>query len=140
MAAFCRAARFVGYVNASVQGESFPLRARVANLMQRWNVHMTSHEFGDDYRRLLGRARIVFNRSIRREANLRAFETIAAGALLFQEAENREFRDILREGEEFIAYNDTNLEERLDYFLAQEDERRAITERARQRRQELTFE
>src|SRR5205807_214149 len=40
--------------------------------------------FGDEYRKLLSRARIVFNRSIRGECNKRVFEAAATGALLFQ--------------------------------------------------------
>ena len=42
--------------------------------------------FGDKYRKLLSRARIVFNRSIRGECNKRVFEGAAGGALLFQES------------------------------------------------------
>jgi hypothetical protein len=38
----------------------------------------------------LQRVKIVLNRGVRGECNLRAFEAAAAGALLFQEAGNRE--------------------------------------------------
>src|SRR5262245_36008174 len=53
---------FVGNVNPAVQGERLRWLGRVAKLKKRWNVRITNNVFGDDYRKLLGRAKIVFNR------------------------------------------------------------------------------
>ncbi|MCI0637436.1 MAG: glycosyltransferase [Gemmataceae bacterium] len=131
---------FVGNFHAAVQYERLPWLGRVAMLGERWKVHLATGVFGDDYRRLLGRARIVFNRSIRGECNNRTFEAVAARALLFQESENRDIRSLLREGEEFVAYDDANLEERLEFFLTHEEKRRNIALRAWERRSEFTFD
>jgi hypothetical protein len=81
---------FVGNLNAAVQRERLSWLGRVARLSERWRVVIDQGVFGEEYRQLLGRSRIVFNRSIRGEANKRAFEAAGAGALLFQEAENHE--------------------------------------------------
>src|SRR5438132_3738527 len=104
------------------------------------------------------RARIVFNRSVRGECNKRAFEAAAAGALLFQEAENREVREYFGETNhrgaestearssteqdcgECVLYDEGSLEELLEYYLAHEDERKAIAEAGRRRVAEYSFE
>src|SRR5262249_33656222 len=93
-----------------------------------------------DYRRLLGSARIVFNRSIRGECNMRVAEAVWAGSLLFQEVSNTEVPHLLRDRQECVFYTDDNLEELLDYYLDHEDERRTIAEAARKRLAELHFE
>lgn len=131
---------FVGNFNSAVQSKRLPWLGRIGKLKKRWNVHLTTNVFDDAYRALLGRARIVFNRSIRGECNNRTFETIAAGALLFQEAENEEVAKLLRDREEYVAYTDANLEELLDYYLEHEDERQQIAARAQRRKNEFTFE
>lgn len=131
---------FVGNVNPAVQGERLPWLGRLAKLKKRWNVHITSNVFGDDYRKLLGRAKIVFNRSIRGEWNNRTSEAIAAGALLFQEAENQEVARLLQAGNAYVAYADANLEELLVRYLEDDGERRRIAANAHRRRHELTFE
>ncbi len=93
-----------------------------------------------EYRDLLGRAKIVFNYSARGCCNPRVFEAIGAGALLMQEARNSEVRGLLKEGREFAAYDDGNLEAKIDYHLKHADKRTAIAGRAHRRAPEFTFE
>jgi spore maturation protein CgeB len=113
---------------------------RLALLGERRRVVIRQNTFGEEYRRLLRRARIVFNRSIRGECNQRAFEVAAMGALLFQEAENREIGDYFRDRQECVLYTSENLEELLEYYLEHEDERRAIAEAGRLRAREYSYE
>jgi tetratricopeptide (TPR) repeat protein len=124
---------FVGNLNAAVQRERTAWLGRVAQLSERWNVAILTRVYGEDYRRLLGRARVVFNRSIRGECNMRAFEAAAAGALLFQEDGNRETPLYFRDRQECVYYTADNLEPLLEYYLAHEDERRALADQARAR-------
>jgi glycosyltransferase involved in cell wall biosynthesis/Flp pilus assembly protein TadD len=131
---------FVGNLNPAIQRERLPWLERLARLGERWRVAIHCNVFGDAYRQLLRRARIVFNRSIRGECNLRVFEAISAGALLFQEVANREVGAYLRPGEEYIAYTENDLEKLLNHYLEQEDERRTIAEAARARVQDFSFE
>lgn len=130
---------FVGNLHVAVQAERLPWLARLAQLGQRWNVQIVSGVFGAEYRRLLRRAKIVFNRSIRGECNKRVFEAAWAGALLFQEADNAEIRNWLQEDTEFVPYTAENLEARIEYFLEHGDERRAIIEAARARAGQCDF-
>jgi tetratricopeptide (TPR) repeat protein len=131
---------FTGNLHPAVQRERLAWLGRLARLGRRWRVALRTGVFGADYRRLLGRARIVWNRGIRGEANRRVFEAAAAGALLFQEADNAEVAAYFRPGTEYVPYDAHNLEERLEYFLTHEDERRAIAEAARSRVREHAFE
>jgi len=123
-----------------VQGERLAWLGRLARLGERWRVSVQTGVFGDAYRRLLGRARIVFNRGIRGECNRRVFEAVAAGALLFQEEDNREVPAIFQDGKECVFYNARNLEELLEHYLEHEDDRRSIAEAARARVPDFTFE
>src|SRR5207237_5279808 len=81
---------FIGNMHGAVQRERLAWLGRLARLGERWRVAIHTGVFGEEYWRLLRRGRIVFNRSVRGECNKRTFEAAAAGAILFQEAENRE--------------------------------------------------
>ncbi len=131
---------FVGNLHPAVQRERLAWLGRLARLADRWRVTICEGVFGDDYRRLLGRARIVFNRSVRGECNRRAFEAAAAGALLFQEADNRETAQFFRDRQECVCYTADDLEALLDHYLTHEDDRRPIAEAARARVRQYAFE
>jgi GT2 family glycosyltransferase/Flp pilus assembly protein TadD len=131
---------FVGNFHAAVQRERLPWLGRLAQLADRWNVRIATGVFGDDYRALLGRSRVAFNRSIRGECNKRTFEAPACGAMLFQESENLEVREYFTEETEFVAYTQDNLEVQLDELLRDEDRRRAIADAARARVKGYSFE
>jgi GT2 family glycosyltransferase/tetratricopeptide (TPR) repeat protein len=155
---------FVGNLHPAVQRERLAWLGRIARLSDHRRVAIHTGVFGDAYRDLLGRARIVFNRSIRGECNRRTFEAAAAGALLFQEAGNLETpeyfgrqgdREAGRQGDtetwrqgdkeqltqqECVYYTEDNLEELLEHYLDHEDERAAIAEAARRRVAQYSFE
>jgi GT2 family glycosyltransferase/Tfp pilus assembly protein PilF len=131
---------FVGNLHPAVQRERLPWLGRLARLSERWKVEIHTGVFGEAYRELLGRARIVFNRGIRGEANRRVFEVAAAGALLFQEEENLEVPSFFRDRQECVYYNEDSLEPLLEYHLEHEEERRTIAEAARGFIREYTFE
>jgi glycosyltransferase involved in cell wall biosynthesis/Flp pilus assembly protein TadD len=130
---------FVGNAHPAVQSERLPWLARVARMGQRHKVMVTTGAYGAEYRALLARARIVFNRSLRGECNQRVAETLASGALLFQEAGNREVELLLALGREYVPYEETTLEARLEHFLRHEDERLAIARAGQARAASLTF-
>ncbi len=131
---------FVGNFHPIVQQERLPWVARLARLSYRWRVVIRQGVFGAEYLDLMSRARIVFNRSLRGEANKRAFETLASGALLFQEVENREIPTLLHDREDCVFYNAGNLEELLEHHLENEEERSRIAAAGQRRSSEFTFE
>lgn len=130
---------FVGNFNTPVQRERLALLGRIAPLGQKRKVLFATNIYGEDYRKLLARTRIVFNRGIRSEWNLRVTEALAAGALLFQEEDNREVSAHLRDRQECVYYNADTLVPLLQYYLDHEDERRGIAEAGRLRLKDFSF-
>ncbi len=117
-----------GNFNHDIQRERAPWLARIARLSHRYRVCVTTGVVGEEYTKLLCRARIVFNRSIRGEINMRAYEAAACGALLFYERENPEIGQLFMDGEECILYGPDDLEDLLDRYLTDEPARARIAE------------
>src|SRR5262245_31755092 len=125
---------FAGNVNPAVQGGRLPWLGRVARLSHRWRVVIAQGLYDERYRRLLGRARVVFNRSLKGECNLRVGEACSSGTLLFMEAGNPEMEAAgWRHGVDCVFYGEDDLESLLEHYLAHEDERRAVAEAGRRK-------
>ncbi len=103
---------------------------RLARLNRRWRVVMRTGIFGESYRRLLARSHIVFHASNRYKVGPRAFEG-AGGALVFQEAGNRELPAYFRDRQECACYRPGEVETLLEHYLEHEEERAALAEAAR---------
>src|SRR5438552_5489518 len=114
---------FVGNLNPAVQRQRLPWLMRLARLGKRWRVAIHAGIFGDSYRKLLARARIVFNHVSQPRCSRRVFEAVAAGALLFEDAANGETAATFRDRQECVLYNAENLEALLEYYLSHESER-----------------
>lgn len=128
---------FAGNLNPVVQRERLPFVHRLLALRSRGlTVDVRTGIFGEGYGRFLNGVRIGWNRSIRGEMNLRAFEVPACGALLFMERENLEVRDHFVPDEEVVLYGDDDLEESLLRYslddVARERIARAGTARVRE--------
>ena len=130
---------FVGNMQPAVQRECLGWIGRLAALAERHRVVIAARVFGEDYRALLRRGRIVFNRSARGECNQRTLEATACGALLFQERDNAAVAAHFRDREDCVFYSDDDLETLLEYYLTHEDERRTIAESGRQRALQLSY-
>ncbi len=128
---------FAGNLSPIVQRERTPWVERVRRLNRLGiTAEVRTNIFGEQYGRFLNRARIGFNRSIRGEMNLRAFEVPACGALLFMEEHNQEIRDFLTPGEEVVLYNADNFEDLVRECLADEPRRRRMAEAGHRRVQD----
>lgn len=108
---------FVGNMNADVQIDRAAWLGRLARLAPRFRVLIAAGVYGEDYAALLNRARIVWNRSIRGEMNMRAYEAPACGALLFLEEGNLEIKDVFTDADSCVLYDDANLESLLERYL-----------------------
>ena len=120
---------FVGSPYHGVHRKRGRLLERVATLSDRYRVVITSNLFDEDYTGMLNRARIVFNHALRREMNLRCFETLACGSLLFVEEDNLEVRDYLTDRENVVLYRPDNLLELAEYYLANPREAERIAKK-----------
>ena len=90
-------------------------------------------EMGEIY----SRSKIVFNKSINRDLNMRFFEGLASGALVVTDRIGNGLSDVADEGVHYVGY-DTPEEaiEKIEYYLAHEAERAEIAARG----QALAFE
>lgn len=129
---------FAGNLEAAVQGERNRWLCRLAQLSDRYDVVIASGVLGDAYTRLLNRSKIVFNRTIRNEFNMRCYEALAAKALLFVEEENIEAPDLLEDRVHCVYYNDSNLERLISHYLENPAERLAIADAGHRKWRELT--
>lgn len=112
---------FVGSLNGQVQTERARWLGRLARLSERHRVLLAGGVYGDAYPALLNRARIVWNRSIRGELNMRAYEAPACGALLLMERQNLEVRDVFTDGVSCVLYDETDLELQVARYLDRPD-------------------
>jgi glycosyltransferase involved in cell wall biosynthesis len=123
---------FVGTLHDALRRERARWLSRLASMGRRWNVVIRTAVSDEEREQLMCRTRIVFNRTWCGECNPRVFETIAAGALLFQEQDNREVPELLTAGAHFVDYSERNLEERLERYLNDEPERARLAVNARE--------
>jgi tetratricopeptide (TPR) repeat protein len=108
---------FAGNLNHAVHARRGRLLEQIAALSSRYRVAIASGLDDAAYVQLLNRAKIAFNCALRGEMNLRCFEAMACGALLFLEEDNLEVRDLLDPEHDCVLYDDANLGERLCAFL-----------------------
>ncbi|MCC6489003.1 MAG: glycosyltransferase [Candidatus Hydrogenedentes bacterium] len=120
---------FVGNLNHTAHSVRARYLERLARLSSRYRIVIATQVHGEDYGRLLSRARIVFNHSIRGELNLRVFETMACGSLALLEEDNLEVRNWFEPARDLVLYNQANFEECIAHYLAHPGEASAIAER-----------
>jgi len=113
---------FIGNLNHAAHQERAVFLERLAKMSDRYRIVITTGIEGEAYGRLMSRARIVFNHSIRGEVNLRVFETMACGAMAMLEESNLEVRDWFTDGEDIVLYNDENVEDVVQRFLDNPDQ------------------
>jgi hypothetical protein len=121
---------FCGNLNSGMHGERNRLLARLARWAGSRPVHLRQ-AFGDGYVDVLGRSRLVFNYSIRGEANMRLFEAMACGTAPLVEASNQEAPILFQEGRHYFRYHPDHLETRLDELLSDPARLAAAGEEAR---------
>lgn len=122
---------FVGTLLSAVWGERNRWLERVARLSGQYRVMIASSVYGEDYIQLLNRAKIVFNRSVKGETNARTYESMACGALVFNEAENEECREAFEENKCCVYYTPYDLEVKLERFLGDTEARQRIADAGR---------
>src|SRR5579864_4370910 len=105
---------FIGAMNPYVWGERNRWLARLARLSDRYRILITQGYYGEDYVRMTNRAKIVFNRSVNGCTNQRAYDGLACGALVFNDAVAAEPQEIFQDRVHCIYYNDENFEELLE--------------------------
>jgi FkbM family methyltransferase len=116
--------------DVSFVGHVFPgPRAELLALIQkRFPQSFIGQRFFEGMALTYSASRIVFNRSIRNDINMRVFEALACGSLLITNDLNDNGQgELFQDGTHLVAYRDAaELVEKIDYYLAHEGEREQI--------------
>ncbi len=116
---------FCGNINASLHRERNRLLFRLAHWGQNRTIHL-GQAFGKKYEQILNRSRLVFNYSVRGEANMRLYEAMACGAVVLVEKTNEEVPLIFKDGIHYIAYEPKDLESVCNALLKDPDRLESI--------------
>ncbi|MFN8673634.1 MAG: glycosyltransferase [Candidatus Sericytochromatia bacterium] len=108
---------FIGNVNHNIQVERAKYLYELAKLSLKYKILVTHSVYGQDYIKLLEKSKIIFNKTIRSELNVRVFETLHANSLLLIEDENKEIKDFLVENKHYISYDINNLHIKIEDVL-----------------------
>ncbi len=101
-------------------------------LSRYFNVHI-ERSFLEDMALTFSRSKIIFNEAIKDDLNMRVFEALSTGSLLFTDsAKESGLADFFNDREHLVIYNDDNIIELADYYLIHPKEREAIAERGRE--------
>jgi GT2 family glycosyltransferase/2-polyprenyl-3-methyl-5-hydroxy-6-metoxy-1,4-benzoquinol methylase len=98
-----------------------------------FDVHVTT-KILEEMALAFGRGRIVFNRSLAGDLNMRVFETLATGRMLLTDrlASDAGLDDLFRDGVELVCYDEDNLERLARHYLERPEEREAIARAGRE--------
>jgi glycosyltransferase involved in cell wall biosynthesis len=118
---------FVGHVFPGPRADLLEL------LAARFPNHFIGQVYLEEMARTYSASRIVFNRSILNDVNMRVFEALACGSLLVTNdlSENGQ-GELFRDGEHLVTYRSgEELVEKVAYYLEHEDERERIASAGR---------
>ncbi|MBL8025353.1 MAG: hypothetical protein JNL74_03020, partial [Fibrobacteres bacterium] len=102
---------FIGNIVPTIQKERAAYLRRVATMNDRIKSRIATNIRGSDYVNALASSKVIFNRSIRSEANMRVFESLAVDKMILIEEDNNEIRDYFEPGRDCVVYNNENLED-----------------------------
>ncbi len=80
------------------------------------------------------RSKILFNRSLNGDLNMRVFESLCSGSMLLTDRldDNALLNDLFKDCEHLVLYDDDNLEDLVRYYLDHVNEREAIATAGRE--------
>src|SRR6266851_3403236 len=111
-------------------GHLFPgPRSELLQLLQRhFANHFVGQRFFEEMARTYSAARIVFNRSIRNDVNMRVFEAVACGSLLLtNDLTDNGQDDLLQDGVHLATYRSADeLLDKMSFYRKREDAREKI--------------
>lgn len=110
---------FVGNVNANRKKFFDSLGAK---------VNTFSGLFLEEMGKVYSQSKIVLNVSAREDLNMRAFESMAAGALLITQKIDAGIHDLFTENKHFVFHNIKDAGNIVSYYLTHDEERKAIAE------------
>lgn len=131
---------YAGSMNHALRPQRGILVPRLEALSNRYHIHITDSTYGEDYIRLMSRAKLVFNYSARGELNMRFFETLACGGVPMVERDNPEVHQDFRDGEDVLLFGLDDFEQCIESLLSQPQRVDALRRKAAARAPEYAPE
>jgi len=117
---------FIGNINPTVH----PKRVMLLKLIvQKFNLQVFSGIYGEEMAKIYSQAKIVFNKSVRGDLNMRVFEALSCRSLLLTDRLKPEagLEELFQDRKQLVLYdNKDDLLEKIDYYLHHESEREEI--------------
>ena len=120
----------IGFIGNVFPG---PRKELLETLRLRYPSALIARKYFQDMAWAYSACRIVFNRSIANDVNMRVFEALCSGSLLItNDLSENGLSELFRDGTELVTYSDSgDLLERIDHYLKSEVERERIASRGR---------
>ena len=132
---------FLGNMNPGIHAKRNQLLRKILLLPPEYRVVVGLGIYNDDlYCDVIGRAKVVFNRTVRKEMNMRVFEAIRTFSLLLLEEDNEETWDYFEKWSEVIPYNEENLPELVKRYVDDTEEREKVVRQAFEKVRDMTSE
>ncbi len=129
---------FLGNLNPGIHAERNKILRKILLLPPKYKVVVGSGLYDDDlYCKALLGSKIVFNKSVRCEMNMRVFEATRTFSLLFLEDNNIETPLYLEKWKDYIPYPQDSIYELLIKYLENDEEREKIVMRAYEKIREV---
>lgn len=119
-------ALFIGNIAPGVQKERGAWLRRLLRLQGQMRVRVETGVYGQEFRDALASAKVVFNHSIRGEANMRVFETLCSGGIVFLENSNQEIQTFLDPERECVLYEESHMERSLLQLVQDSEMRESV--------------
>lgn len=130
---------FLGNMNPGIHAKRNQLLRKILLLPPEYRVVVGLGIYNDDlYCDVIGRAKVVFNRTVRKEMNMRVFEAIRTFSLLLLEEDNEETWDYFEKWSEVIPYNEENLPELVKRYVNDTREREKVVRQAFKKVRDMT--
>lgn len=130
---------FCGNLNAGLHRERNRILPRLLPLREKFKLHLAP-AFGAAYSEILSRSRVVFNFSVRGEANMRLYEAMACGAVPVIERGNVEAPLYFEEGKHYAVYDPADPAVGIEALLREPERLIAMGHEAQKAVQEHTQE
>lgn len=116
----------IGYVGAMSPERHAKRMADLKLLARTHVVEARQGVYLEDMARLYSRSKIVFNRSIGGDLNMRVFEGMSCGAALVTDRIRNGLSDLFRDRQHLVLYDEWDMLDVIDELLADDEERGAI--------------
>ena len=116
---------FVGSKNPKLH----PKRVQLLDMLsKKYDVLAVENIWGENVAKVYNQSKIGFNKSILGDLNMRVFEVMSCGTMLLTDKINNGINDLFKDRKHLVLYIEEDIDELVQYYLENEDEREKIAQ------------